>query len=351
MRTLFHALMLVLTKSTQRELAKQVQFLQVENQILRSKLPKRISLEERERQRLLKFGKPLGSALRHLISIVSPRTFSRWLLDAKRKRRRVKRGRPPLVPLRDLIIKIASETGWGYTRVHGELRKLTRRKCSRQFVVNVMREHGFEPGPKRSESTWHQFIAIHAKTLWQCDFFSQKVVTLSGIREFFLLAFIYVGTRRVFVCPATANPTEEWCQAQAMAFCRHARSAGIPAEIVILDRDSKFGKLFDAELARYGVKGNRIPFQSPNLQAFIERWILTIRAECLNHFIVLGEKHLDFLVSEFVRHYQIQRPHQGIGNVRLIESPAPPEDVPMRSEIRCQRSLGGLLRHYYRKAA
>jgi putative transposase len=136
-----------------------------------------------------------------------------------------------------------------------------------------------------------------------------------------------------------------------MAFCRHARSVGIPAEIVIHDRDSKFGKLFDAELARHGVKGNRLPYQSPNLQAFIERWILTIRAECLNHFIVLGEKHLNFLVSEFVRHYQFQRPHQGIGNVRLVESPAPPEDTPMRSQIRCQRSLGGLLKHYHRKAA
>lgn len=136
-----------------------------------------------------------------------------------------------------------------------------------------------------------------------------------------------------------------------MAFCHQARCDGIPAAIVIHDRDSKFGKLFDAELAKHGVKGNRITYGSPNLQAYIERWILTIRTECLNHFIVLGEKHLNFLVSEFTRFYQSHRPHQGVGNVLLTESPAPPDSVPMKSELRCQRSLGGLLKHFHRKAA
>ena len=126
---------------------------------------------------------------------------------------------------------------------------------------------------------------------------------------------------------------------------------GIPAELVFHDRDSKFGKAFDAELGRRGVQGNRIPYQSPNLQAYIERWIQTIQAECLDHFVVLGETHLIFLVTEFVRHFQHQRPHQGVGNVLLFESPAPPESVPQKSEIRCERSLGGLLKHYHRKAA
>jgi putative transposase len=351
MRNIFHSFMLVLTRVTKRDLARQVQYLKIENQILRSKLPQRITVTVRERNRLMKFGKPLGSAIRELITIVSPRTFSRWLLDKKRKRPPGKRGRPPLVPLRELVVRIAGETGWGYTRVLGEIRKLTSRKVSRQFVVNVMREHGFEPGPKRGEKTWDEFLMMHAKTLWQCDFFSKKVITLRGVREYFLLAFIHVGTRRVFVCPATTNPTQEWCRDQAAAFCRHARSTGIPADIVIHDRDSKFGKLFDAELAKHGVSGNRITYSSPNLQAYIERWILTIRLECLNHFIVLGENHLNFLVAEFVRHYQVHRPHQGIGNVPLIDSPAPPDSVPMKSELRCERSLGELLKHFHRKAA
>jgi hypothetical protein len=100
-----------------------------------------------------------------------------------------------------------------------------------------------------------------------------------------------------------------------------------------------------------GVKGNRITYCSPNLQAYIERWILTIRLEYLNHFIVLGERHLNFLIAEFVRHYQVHRPHQGVGNVLLTESPAPPESIPMKSELRCEQLLGGLLKHYHRQAA
>jgi putative transposase len=351
MRTIFHSLMLVLTRVTKRDLARQVQFLKVENEILRSRLGKRVTVTVRERNRLLKFGKPLGSAIRELITIVSPRTFSRWLLDNKRKRKPAKRGRPPLVPVRDLVVRIAGETGWGYTRVLGEIRKLTSRKVSRQFVVNVMREHGFEPGPKRGEKTWDEFLMMHAKTLWQCDFISKKVITLREVREYFLLAFIHVGTRRVFVCPATTNPTQEWCREQAIAFCRHARSEALPAEYVFHDHDAKFGKAFDAELAKNGVKGNRNVFRSPNLQAFIERWIQTIEVECLDHFVVLGEKHLNFIVGEFVRHYHTERPHQSLGNLRLIESPGPPPDVPDRTHVRCVTTLGGHLKSFERRAA
>ncbi len=231
------------------------------------------------------------------------------------------------------------------------MKKLTRRKFSRQFVINVMREHGFEPGPKRGEKSWDEFLTMHAKTLWQADFFSKRVVTLRGVREFFILAFIHIGTRRVFVTPATLNPTEEWCATQAVAFCRHVQMNSLTCERVYHDRDAKYGRAFDAALARRGVKGIYIAPRAPNLQAYIERWVQSIRVECLDHFLVIGEKHLNFLVSEYVRHFLSERPHQGVGNAPLVESPAPPEDVPRPSDVRCERSLGGLLQHYHRKAA
>ena len=253
--------------------------------------------------------------------------------------------------LRDLVVMIAGQTGWGYTRVLGELRKLTRRPVSRQFVVNVMREHGFDPGPKRGEKTWDEFLMIHAQTLWQCDFFSKKVLTLSGVREFFVLAFILVGTRRVYVTPATANPTEEWCRARAVDFVRHTACVGLKAEFVFHDRDRKFGKAFDQELARHGIKSNRVAYRAPNLNAFIERWVQSIEVECLDHFIVFGERHLNYLVAEYVRHFLTERPHQSLGNAPLDELPAPPDDVPATADVRCERSLGGLLKHYHRAAA
>src|SRR5262245_36582300 len=193
MRTLFTSFLALLANATHRELARQVRYLKVENQIFRDRLPERIKVTAAERRRLVRFGKPLGPAIRELITIVSPRTFSGWLLDAKRKRRPAKVGRPPLVALRDLVVMIAGQTGWGYSRVMGEMKKLTRRKFSRQFVINVMREHGFEPGTKRGEKTWDEFLTMHAQTLWQADFFSKRVLTLRGIREFFVLAFIHYG--------------------------------------------------------------------------------------------------------------------------------------------------------------
>jgi putative transposase len=351
MRTLFTSFLTMLANATHRELARQVQYLKVENEILRSKLPKRITVTPTERRQLVRFGKRLGSTIGKLIGIVSPRTFARWLVDDRRKRPPVKRGRPRLVPLRDLVIMVARQTGFGYAKVYGEVKKLTRRKFSWQFVRKVMREEGFDTGPKRGAGTWDDFLTRHARTLWQCDFFSKKVFTIAGIRQYFLLAFIHIGTRRVFVTEATRNPTEQWCRVQAAEFCRHAQTNGLTAEFVYYDRDSKYGRAFDSELARHGVKGRRIAPQSPNMQAFIERWVQSIKVECLDHFLVFGEKHLNHLVAEWVRYYLRHRPHQGIGNTLLAEVPAPPEDVPKPSHVRSVKILGGLIKSFERKAA
>jgi putative transposase len=141
---------------------------------------------------------------------------------------------------------IAGQTGWGYSRVMREMKKLTRRKLSRQFVINVMREHGFDPGPKRGEKTWDELLRMHAATLWQADFFSKRVLTLRGVRELSILAFIHVGSRRVFVTSTTLSPTEEWCATQADAFCRHVQTNDLTCERVYHDRDANYGRAFDA---------------------------------------------------------------------------------------------------------
>jgi hypothetical protein len=177
------ALLYILSQATDRELARQVQYLQVENRILRNKLPKRITISRAERSRLLKFGQPVGAAIRQLIAIVLPSTFARWVRETQSpKHQKVSRiGRPKKPPaLRKLILKIARETGWGYTRVLGEIRKLTSQKVSRQTVANIMREAGLDPGPKRGEKKWDEFLRIHAQTLWQADFFCKRAMTLKA---------------------------------------------------------------------------------------------------------------------------------------------------------------------------
>jgi putative transposase len=157
MKTLFQSLLLLLARATDRQLARHVQFLKTENGILRARLPERLQVTPQERQRLLKFGKPLGTAIKDLISIVSPRTFLRWLQGEEQAQKKPasspqKPGRPRTEQeIRDLVLKLARENGWGYTRILGELKKLGVRTISRSTVVNILKSEGIDPGPKRGE--------------------------------------------------------------------------------------------------------------------------------------------------------------------------------------------------------
>lgn len=301
----YQRLLLVLAQATEKELAAQVQYLKAENQILRARLPKRILVTPVERRRLLKLGRPLGAAINRLITIVTPGTFVRWIREANRKKPVRNVGRPKhRQAIRDLVLQIAKETGWGYTRVLGELRKLTKRKVSRQTVANIMRENGLD-------------------------------------------------ARKVFVSKATAHPNSEWVVEQANAFCRHVETEGTQADLVFHDSDRKLCQAFDDALQANGMRVRRLRPLSPNLNAFVERWIQSIKQECLDHFIVLGETHLNHLVSEYVHYYQTERPHQGIdiGNELLIPMKPPDENVPAPDQLVCRERLGGLLKSYSRRAA
>ena len=178
-----------------KELARQVRYLAVENELLRSRLPRRLTIKPRERNRLVKFGSKLGRALGHLVTIVHPDTLRRWIREDRRGRRKVAvpRGRRRTAEqIRRLILKMARETGWGYTRILGELKKLGIRAVSRNTVKNILKAHGLDPGPRRGLGTWDEFLKIHAATLWQCDFFSKRVLTPKGFR--------ILVRRRLFAC-------------------------------------------------------------------------------------------------------------------------------------------------------
>jgi putative transposase len=210
--------------------------------------------------------------------------------------------------------------------------------------------HELPLGPKRGEKTWAEFIRIHAATLWQCDFFTKSVLTWTGWRDYFVLVFLHVGSRRVFVASATANPTELWASDQATAFVKHF-GGSTHGVIVIRDNDSKYGTAFDAALKEAGISVQRTAIRSPNMNAYVERWILGIQSECLDHFIACGETHLNLLVSEYVDHFHHERAHQGIGNIPLTGKPEPPDDIPTLKMVDCKNRLGGALKHFHRKAA
>jgi putative transposase len=218
---LLQPLFALFASATDSQLAKVVEYLKAENRILRDRLPKRLTVTSRERNRLVKLGSKLGSAIRDLITIVTPRAFARWVAagrggtsTARKPARRPGRPRTP-EDIRKLVLKLASENGWGYARVLGELKKLGIRSVSKTTVANILRRAGLDPGPKRSAGTWDEFVRRHASTLWACDFLSVRSATLRGFVDLFLIFFLHVGTRRVIASGVTANPDAAWVAQQA----------------------------------------------------------------------------------------------------------------------------------------
>ena len=352
---IFSPLLLLLAKLSESELLHTIQFLKTENEMLRSRLPRSVRTTPAERSRLLKLAKPLGNAVKELISIVTFRTFQRWRADAKkttRKPEKRKRGRPRKPEeIRQLVVRMAKENGWGYTRILGELKKLRIKVC-RNTVKNILKEHGFDLGPKRGYGTWDEFLKIHLKTLWACDMISKEVWTLHGKVTYFILFFIEVGTRRVKILGATAHPNGEWVAQMARNIRMWWEEHGIRPSYVIKDRDTRFTSRFDAILKGIGAKVKPISRGSPNLNPYAEAWVSMFKRECLDKFIVYGEAHLDHICRAYESYYNVVRPHGSLDNspIGLGEMPAP-ESTEEKDGVVCEAWLGGLLRHYQRKAA
>jgi transposase InsO family protein len=350
---LYHPLLFLLARSTSDDLQKQVEYLKAENEMLRERVPRqRIFLKPNERARLLALGRELGPAIRQIITIVDYSTFRRWVRKEEGTDAKSGRGRPRIAMIiRDLVVQMAKETGWGYSRILGELRKLGVGKISRQTVKNILVEHGFEPGPKRGKGTWSEFLKIHADTLWQVDFFSKRIWTLQGPRHAFAMAFVHVATRRVFVTPSTCRPDAGWMKSQAESFLNYTEQENLGCDILIRDLDGKYSTAFDSMFTDRGIKVKPVGPRAPNLNAFAERWIQSLKFEALNHFVVFSLEHFDHICAEFTTFYHECRPHQGIGN-RLIgaEEDEEPLAVTSLDQVRCEKRLGGLLKHYYNAA-
>ncbi len=350
----FHPLLKTLAMARHDQLVAKIEFLKAENEMLRRRLPKRIVVTPAERRRLIRLGRQVGPTLRELISIVTPRSFNRWIQRRPPTGRKPTRPGRPRTPdqIREVVLRIARETGWGYTRILGELRKLGVRKIGRTTVRTILLENGLDPQPERTHGTRHQFLRMHAETLWACDFISKRIWTKRGLRFAYFLFFIHLETRRVIVSPATCHPDAAWVDEQAKLFCHQAIAIGLPAKILIRDRDRKFSGGVDQVLADEGVLVKRLTPVSPNLNAYAERWAQSVQHECLNHFVILGLRHMTYLIREYTDYYNTLRPHQSKGNVPLTGTGPPPQrPLSDTHQVGCEERLGGLLRHYYRVAA
>ena len=353
MSKILHPLLALIASATDSELAKYIQFLKEENKILRARVPGQIHTRPAERERLLKFGKAIGQAVEELITIVKPATFYRWIRDEndQPKKKNPKGGQRKPKELRELVIQIAKTTGFGYTRIIGELRKLGIKNISRQTVRNILKEEGIEPGPDRTSDSWSNFLERHKETLWGCDFFSVKAVTARGIREMYMMVFLNLETREAIVSPATEHPNSAWVVEQTEVFLEETCGREKKPDIVIHDRDTKFTKDFVAALDSRGVRTNALPKTSPNLNGRCERFIGTLRWECLDKFIIFGKKHLDYLITEFVSYYNERRSHTECDHLPPLGK-IPDEVAKLRmDQIVVKSHVGGLVKSFERKAA
>lgn len=225
------------------------------------------------------------------------------------------------------------------------------KKISRQTVRNILKEEGIEPGPERRSDCWEEFIKRHAETLWACDFFSVKTVTTRGLREMYVLVFLCLETREVIVSPSTEHPNSAWVRRQAEAFVDQTANRETKPDIIMHDRDRKFTKDFTAKLKDHGLRTNVLPKASPNLNGRCERFIQTIKLECLAKFIIFGKTHLDYLLCEFTEYYNTVRSHMERDHL------PPRRNIPEEAEtlkpdqIEIKSHIGGLVKSFERKPA
>ena len=197
---------------------------------------------------MVRFAKNLGSALNHLATIAEPSTIRKWIRDSSGRVAKTRKnvGRPRTEKqIEKLILKLAKDNSWGYTRILGALKKFGIESVTRNTVKNILKRNGYEAGPKRGPGTWGEFLKIHAKTMWQCDFFSKKVVSKTGIRDLFATAFLHIESRRVFISPGTHHPDDAWVLEQAEAFKQHLKNEKLSCKLLPLGREPKFTKSFD----------------------------------------------------------------------------------------------------------
>jgi len=281
MRWLYHPLLLLIARSTDSELAKQVEFLKAENQMLRRRLPKQVRPTPAEWALLLRLGRGIGNAA--VAALITITTYRSWVRRLRAARERSgepvspprRNGRPRTPPqVRELVERLAAENGdWGYTRILGEFRKLGL-NTSRTNVINILRGRGHDPRTDATKGGWAEFLRSHAATLWQCDFFQKYAAAPDGrVRQCFALAFVHVATRRVWVSPSTFGPTEAWAAAQAAAFVAHAKAQELGPGIVLRDNDGLYRGGFDAALAAGGATATPLAFRAPNTNAYAERFV------------------------------------------------------------------------------
>jgi hypothetical protein len=317
----------------------------------------RIEFTAEQRRRLALKGKQLTAEERRACcQIVRPETILAWfrqLAADKYDSSETQVGRPRKArDIRQLVLDMARDNpGWGYTKIRDALRGL-KIEIGRTTVGSILADAGVEPAPERNRKrTWAHFLKSHWETLYACDFFSVEVLGVFGTVRHMVLFVMCIKTRAVQIAGVRIAPDGDWMKQIARnlldpvdGFLRHATH-------LIHDRDPVFTEAWTVLLKTGGVSCVPIPARSPNCNPHAERFVKTVRGECLDRFVIFGERHLRHLIGEFAAHYHTERYHQGLGSQIIMPTPSPSNDNASLGAIGCRSRLGGILNFYRREAA
>jgi len=344
----FVSLLRLVAGGRRSELAKDVELLVLRHELV-------VLRRQHPRARLSPADRALFAALVRILPrarrvglVVTPRTLLRWhreLVRRKWAQPQVRYGRPSIdAEVLALVLRLADENPrWGYQRIVGELRKLGL-SVSPSTVRRMLLNAGLEPAPRRSGPTWQEFLRQQAAGIMACDFFTVETVSL---RRLYVLFFIAHSSRRVWLAGCTANPTGAWVTQQARNLGLDFSGQGV--RFLIRDRDSKYSCPFDEVFRSEGIRIVKTPVRAPKANAIAERFVRTVRTECLDWLLILNRRHLEGVLRVYVDHYNRERPHRAL-ELRPPELDERRERSP-EGEIRRRDQLGGLIHEYERQAA
>ena len=293
---------------------------------------------------------------------VTPETLLAWHRRLVARRWTYPHRRPERPPVDEdatgLVVRLAKENPrWGYRRIQGELIKLDIRLAASTIAL-ILKDHGMRPAPRRAGPTWQEFLRAQASHIVATDFFTVDTLTL---KRLYVLFFIELGRRRVWITGVTDHPHGAWVTQQARNVTGDLEDEGVKVEFLIRDRDTKYVSNFDTVFAGAGAQVLRTPYRTPNANAHAERFVRTIRAECLDQLMIVNACHLERVLRTYLRHYNGHRPHQGIsqqipgaGSGTRLTAPPPSlsdTDQPHHGRRRRRRihrhdRLGGLIHEY-----
>ena len=332
-----------------------IEYLVEENRVLREQIGnRRMRFSDNQRCRLAAKAKKLGrKLLAQLATIVTPETLLAWhrkLIAQKYDGSKFRTpGRPrTMAEIAALVVRMAEENrGWGYRRIQGALANLG--QCvAHNTIANILKRHGIEPAPeRRRKTTWKEFLRHHWEQIVASDFFTVEIWTRNGLQRLVVLFFMELSTRRVEIGGIASTANGLWMAQIARNLTDGVDGFFQGKRYLIHDRDPLYTTEFLSMLAEAGIESVKLPPRAPNLNAYAERFVRTIKESCLERMIFFGEDALHEAVKQFVAHYHLERNHQGLGN-RLI---VPIAAIDTNGSIERRQRMGGLLNYYFREAA